>query len=125
MTVNEAAAAKYKNELIPRSGLARSFIIPKACPSDVMTQTAAEICANIPERFRILNVENVLRGDCYSTFRKCQQEIKGRINAKFSDEELRKISFIKGHRWKDKMDMIQHLVTPRITLHATPNHLVP
>lgn len=118
---------KCKNDIIPFSGIDLKTLNINAVALELLGKTPEQICEMIPEGFRVLHVETVIRNDSYSDFLKCKARIRQRLFDNFSDEELRKIAHIKHHnrRRTEKSEMVKHLVTPKITFHGTPNRLVP
>ena len=116
-----------KNDLIPFLGTDRTSFNFNAVALELLGKTPEEICEVIPECYRVLHVESVIRNDNYSDFLKCKSRIRQRIENNFSVEELRKTAHIKHHgrQRSQKPEMINYLMAPKLTFHGTPNRLVP
>ncbi|KAH7310486.1 hypothetical protein B0I35DRAFT_439131 [Stachybotrys elegans] len=89
----------------------------------LLKSTPSDIARLIPENFRVLHVEQVLRGDLASRFQLFQDSLR-RLLSRSSLAELRRYLPRDKHSHRAE-DMVEHLVQPRLTFHGTPRQNVP
>jgi len=112
--------------MISEKGIDISSIQGDATASSVLGKLPEEICALIPQQFRILHVESVLRQDLHSKFLACQKKIREDLRTKSKaslakcvpqDIRLRRKETLEGYA--------DYLATPQLTFHGTSNRFVP
>ena len=97
--------------------------------SSVIGKTPGAICATVPEMFRILNVESVIRSDLVAKFFKRQAQIR-------DDLEKLPLNILKGSvkrdtrlemgkRANEPQTLVDHLLKQDLTFHRTRGDLVP
>lgn len=97
--------------------------------NSILGKTPEEVCANIPETYRILHIESVVRSDLASRFFQRQEKIR-------KDLEKLQINILKGSlkretrlemgkRANEKETLVEKLVIPDMTFHCTREDLVP
>ena len=123
-------AAQYSAALnLQDNGTSLSTIQQHNRVSSLLGKTPEEICAGVPEHFRILHIECVVRGDLYKDFLRQQTNIRERLlNSPLS--HLKKSALMDfpntpRKRMDDKELLVDHLVTPHLTFHGTRRDFVP
>lgn len=97
--------------------------------TSLLGKTPEEICAEVPEHFRILHIESVIRGDLYSDF----LYQKGAIRKQLLQRPLSNLMesapmhFRQSLRkdMESRVSLVDHLVTPQLTFHGTRRDYVP
>lgn len=111
--------------IVPSSGMDLSTIAADVRASTVLEMLPDEICAMIPEDFRVLHVESVIRADLYSKFLETQASMFEHLKTQ-SLGALRKCIPTKQRSGRETAEtMASYLVTPRMTFHGTSNQFVP
>jgi len=116
-----AKTLQYKNDHISLAGVDISTLKEDASAATILGKSLEDICAEIPEEFRVLHIESVLRSDLKRRFWNCQQQIRDRLQ-KLPVETL-KTSYGKPYRIS-REDLIDHLIKPCMTFHGTTSHIV-
>ena len=110
-------------------GIDASTIQGHGLANSILGKTPEEICAKIPEKFRILHIESVIRSDLTSKFLRFQ------VNVKIDLEKL-PLNILKGcvkhetrqelgKRANEKPTLIDILLTPELSFHCTRADLIP
>lgn len=97
--------------------------------NSILGKTPEEICKKIPEIFRILHIESVIRSDLTREFQKAQDRIG-------KDLERLPITTLKGcvksetrvklgKRANEKKTLVDILTTPEMSFHCTREDLIP
>jgi hypothetical protein len=117
---------RIKNGQISEDGIDISTIAVDATASSVLGKLPEEICSMIPENFRILHVESVIRQNLYQKFKDCQNDIWEDLR-KFPKGSLKKCVPLKEQsKGRDTVeDLAKYLATPKLTFHGTSNRFVP
>lgn len=91
----------------------------------LLRKTPEQLCADIPNAFRVIHVESVLRPDLTKAFLSYQSQLEQRMLDE-SNSSLRKRlpphSVFSGHALPAvrRDDLIEEMCRPRITYHGTP-----
>ena len=97
--------------------------------NSIIGKTSEDVCATIPEIFRVLHIESVVRSDLAARFFQRQAKIRddlGKLllNA-LKGSVKRKTRLKMGKRSNDPRTLIDHHVSPDLTFHCTREDLVP
>jgi len=105
----------------------------KSIPGDflirsILKLTPEAICANLPEQFRVLHIESVIREDLTRRFLARQDSVREQLN-QLSMHDL-KVNVLPALRQRScnyhrKEDLIELLVAPQVTFHGTRRDYVP
>lgn len=111
------------------TGINLSNIEGHVSVNSLLGKTPEKICAGIPEHFRILHIESVIRGDLYSNFLYQQHELRKQL-LEAPLITLRRNAPVKvrhqlRNRAGEKKSLVDHLVNPHLTFHGTRRDLVP
>lgn len=97
--------------------------------SSLLGKTPEEICAGVPEHFRILHIESVVRGNLFKDFQRQRTKIRERLlNIPLSHlrkDALTNFPYALRERMNDKELLVDHLITPHLTFHGTRRDFVP
>lgn len=109
-------------------GLDLKSVTGDALIKEIIGKTPQEICADLPEQFRILHVESVIRPDLTKRFLTQQESVREKLQtASRHDLEkcllpsVRKKIRVNASR---KEDLIQEMVRPVVTFHGTRRDFV-
>ncbi|MCJ1270345.1 hypothetical protein MMC22_010241 [Lobaria immixta] len=95
----------------------------------LLGRTPEQICAGIPECFRILHIESVVRGDLHNSFLREQCKIRKQLlNAPLPIIRRSAPTEVRDQlrdRAGEKESLVDHLVNPHLTFHGTRRDLVP
>lgn len=112
-----------------KTGLDLSTIEGHVSVNSLLGKTPGQICAGIPEYFRILHMESVIRGDLYDGFLCQQQELRKQLLEVPLPTLRRSVPVeVRRHlrnRSSEKESLVDHLVNPHLTFHGTRRDLVP
>ena len=94
-----------------------------------LDKTPAQVCEHIPEAFRVLRLESVIRSELLQAFLQLQEDVR-RDLIEVDIEELRNVvppdlRREAGKRNNERQTLIDELVRPRLTFHGTRKDLVP
>lgn len=116
-----------KNNNVSEKGIDLSSLAVDYTASSILNKLPDEICAMIPEQFRVLHVESVLRNDLYHKFKDCQERMYNLL-ATQPRNLLKKCvppGQLEGHDRDTQASMAKYLTTPKMTFHGTSNRFVP
>ena len=95
----------------------------------ILGKTPEEICADLPEYFRILHIESVIRNDLTKRFFAWQESIRDQLqDLSIHDLKANALRSVRDSTRDDcnrKEDLIERLVTPHVTFHGTRRNFVP
>lgn len=111
------------------TGVDFSTIESHVSVNSLLGKSPEQICAGIPEYFRILHIENVISGDLHSSFLCQQRELRKQL-LEAPLPTLRRSAPMKvrrqlQNRAGEKAMLVDHLVHPHLTFHGTRRDLVP
>ena len=110
-------------------GIDPSSIQGHGLANAILGKTPEEICAKIPETFRILHIESVIRSDLVSGFLRRQAVIRKDLEKLplniLKGSVKREVRLGMGRRVNEPETLIEHLVTPDLTFHCTREDLIP
>lgn len=110
-------------------GIDATSIVGHGLANNVLRKTIEEVCAKIPDQFRILHIESVIRSDLVSRFLKRQKNIRQgleKLPLKILKGGLKRETRMKlGKRAMEQDTLIEHLITPDLTFHCTREDLIP
>ncbi|KAI1842003.1 hypothetical protein JX266_011758 [Neoarthrinium moseri] len=89
-----------------------------------LQRTTEQICAEVPSAFRVLHVEQVLRGNLAQAFYNRQEELRRELDRQ-SLRTLRRHVPAQLQRSQRREDLVEHLARPRLTFHGTQRQFVP
>jgi hypothetical protein len=118
---------KFKNDGISKFGIDLSTVREDRTASSILGKSIQDICQEIPDDFRVLHVESIIRNDLYRNFLKRQNSIRESLQ-KLSMGELRKAvpsARANNHHALKSDELAELLVTPKLTYHGTQNSSVP
>lgn len=109
-------------------GIDVSIVSGNDAAFDLLGQTPQQISQGIPEYFRILHIESVVRGDLYVDFLTRKKELrKELLERQLSDlrrsTPLKSRAQIRGGSVEKEM-LVDGLLTPHLTFHGTRRDLV-
>ena len=97
--------------------------------NSILGKTPEAVCAKIPEIFRILHIESVVRSDLVAKFFSRQAKIRddlGKLPLNILKGSVKRETRLKmGKRANEPQTLIDHLVSPDLTFHCTREDLVP
>lgn len=125
---NAANTPKESKKPNQDGGIDLSTIQGHESVTSLLGKTPEEICAGLPEYFRVLHIESVIRGDLYKDFLFQQREIREQL-LEYPLSHLRKSAPIDlRHSLRNRADekelTVDNLVTPHLTFHGTRRDLV-
>lgn len=125
------SSAKTKNEILKTGfGLDLSSIGGHDLANSLLGKTPDQVCAKLPEIFRILHIECVIRSDLSRAFLQKQNQVRkkmteyplDRLRANVSVETRRELR--KRGGGKERTFLVDYLVEPRLTFHGTRKDFV-
>lgn len=97
--------------------------------NSIIGKTPEDVCAKIPEMFRILHIESVVRSDLAAKFFRRQAKIRedlGKLQLNILKGSVKRETRLEmGKRANEPQTLINHLVSPDLTFHCTREDLVP
>ncbi len=94
----------------------------------ILSKTPEEVCAEIPEQFRILHIESVIRSDRVAKYLACQSKIRNdleKLPLNILRGSLKRETRMElGKRTNEQDTLIDHLITPELTFHCTREDLI-
>lgn len=112
------------NDAIAATGVDLTSLKTDDNASALLDKSLEEICAGIPQDFRVLHVERVIRNDHLLGFYQRQQEIRERLD-KVPLRTLRSaVDPSTRSSARTKVEVIEALVEPRMTFHGTTSNVV-
>ena len=97
--------------------------------NSIIGKNPEEVCAKIPEMFRILHIESVVRSDLAARFFTRQARIRddlGKLHLNILKGSVKRETRLEmGKRANEAQTLIDHLVSPDLTFHCTREDLVP
>lgn len=110
-------------------GIDPASVVGHDLANTVLSKTPEQVCAQIPEQFRILHIESVVRSDLLARFLRCQSKIRKdleKLPLNMLRGSLKRDTRMKlGKRAKEQDTLIDHLITPDLTFHCTREDLIP
>ena len=92
--------------------------------ADTLEKTPSDICSLLNEEVRVLHVESIRRGDLTSRFCQYQAALRKRLESRSERELVKCVPYEKFGYKPAKDQMLDYLITPRLTFHGTLRHLV-
>lgn len=96
--------------------------------NSIIGKTPQEVCAKIPEMFRILHIESMVRSDLAAKFFRRQAKIRDDLEKLhlniLKGSVKRETRLEMGKRANEPQTLINHLVSPDLTFHCTREDLV-
>ncbi|KAI1402116.1 ADP-ribosylation [Hypoxylon fuscum] len=89
-----------------------------------LRKTPQKICSQIPPKYRILHVEEILRTDLAHKFREKQEKMKSELLEK-SYAALRSCVPAQLRHSKRKEVFVEYMLKPRVTFHGTSRQNIP
>lgn len=97
--------------------------------NSIIGKSPEDVCAKIPEIFRILHIESVIRSDLAARFFRRQARIRddlGKLHLNILKGSVKRETRLEmGKRANEAQTLIDHLVSPDLTFHCTRENLVP
>ena len=127
--LNFAEVQTQREILDSMFGIDPSSIQGHDLANSILGRTPDEVCKDIPEAFRVLHIESVVRSDRVARLYRAQTTIRNDI-LKMPLNELKgclkhETRARLGKRVNDKEILADLLVTPELTFHCTREDLVP
>lgn len=126
--MQEASSSDKPAVFDAKLGLDLRSITGNFLTKSILKRTPEEICADLPEQFRILHIESVIREDLTRKFLARQDSVRDQLS-QLSMHDLKanvlpalRQGSCNSHR---KEDLIELLVTPQVTFHGTRRDYVP
>ena len=124
------SSVEHKSEIISSMfGVDPKSITGHDLANSILGKTSEAVCANIPEIFRILHIESVVRSDLVAKFFSRQAKIRdglGKLPLNILKGSVKRETRLKmGKRANEPQTLIDHLVSPDLTFHCTREDLVP
>jgi hypothetical protein len=117
--------ARLKNGHVPLPGINLSTIQENATAAQILGKSPETICEKIPSQFRVLHVESVIRKDLYRRFLETQDVLRRRFQKLDIGGLAKCVPIDKRRHHATKDELIDHLLTPKLTFHGTSNRFVP
>lgn len=97
--------------------------------NSIISKSPEDVCAKIPEYFRILHIESVIRSDLAARFFTRQAGIRndlGKLHLNVLKGSVKRETRLEmGKRANEAQTLIDHLVSPDLTFHCTREDRVP
>ena len=97
--------------------------------NSIIGKTPEDVCAKVPEIFRILHIESVVRSDLAAKFFRRQARIRedlGKLHLNVLKGSVKRETRLEmGKRANEPQTLIDHLVSPDLTFHCTREDLIP
>lgn len=91
--------------------------------SDILGKTPKEVCEDILPKYRVIHCETVIRNDMLRHFKQRQRKLRESLLDKRLNDLKQCVPIEqrrdKGGRERQKEQMVDYLVTPRLTFHGT------
>jgi len=119
-------------DVLKSDGIDLSSIDTSGPASYIFNKTLEEICANIPECFRVLHIESVVRSDLRRRFEVKRLQMHAKLVTlsvqtlrQCVPKDQRRRNFSSHQEVVEKEYLADYLTTPKLTFHGTQSHLVP
>ncbi len=126
----DMADVKHHNEIKDSMwGVDPASIQGHELANTILGKTPEEVCAVIPDFFRILHIESVVRSDRVARFRARQSRIRKdleKLPLNILRGSLKRETRMElGKRTNEQDTLVKNLVTPDLTFHCTREDLIP
>jgi hypothetical protein len=109
-----------------KSGVSPALTLAKTTSDlafQLLQRTPQDICTEIPPSYRVLHVEEVIRGNLAAAFDMHRQTLREKLTKQ--PYHVLKRFVPPPHDSGRKEDLVEYLSQPRVTFHGTQRHFVP